>query len=367
MRTARAWQIAQAHQQGAATLFIGIMFLLASGLLTLGIVRVGVLEQRMANNEVRAKEAQQAAQAAIEYAIAWLGTNAWGPDTRIPETLIQPAQELGAFGEYAYRTRVEIRDDGDCLHLQADAFARAEEEITATISECVSQIHLLRSVQSGAAEPPPQRSQVDLPPLIVNGCVAGSTPGAAVEPRACDASDESAPCPATAILSSAPSSCLDVSGMGLNGGQVLGSAFEGSAWSQVFGIGMEEFARLADTPHGPLQRLSGTLPPETPLGSAEAPVFIWFDPSEGCPRLDGIRVIHGILYVGPGAQCSANDWGMLTLVGALVFDGTLGGLGAGIRIQHWSLAQTDGDRAPLNLLLGARRWPGSWRDWRTEP
>ena len=58
------------RQQGAATIFITIVLLLAVGLIALYANRGAIMEQRLAANEIRAKQAFAAANAGLDAALA---------------------------------------------------------------------------------------------------------------------------------------------------------------------------------------------------------------------------------------------------------------------------------------------------------
>lgn len=76
------------NQRGAATLVTALILLLAITLVTFSAARVGVTEQRTSTNDMRAKTAQDVANAGVEYGIAYLdknhglinveGSNGWG-------------------------------------------------------------------------------------------------------------------------------------------------------------------------------------------------------------------------------------------------------------------------------------------------
>jgi len=62
-------------QQGAATLLVSIILLLATTLITIFAARVGVMDQRISGNELRHKEAFSHAEAGLEQASAYLSAN----------------------------------------------------------------------------------------------------------------------------------------------------------------------------------------------------------------------------------------------------------------------------------------------------
>ncbi len=63
------------NQRGAATLVTSLILLLAITLVTFSAARVGVTEQRTSTNDMRAKTAQDVANAGVEYGIAYLNQN----------------------------------------------------------------------------------------------------------------------------------------------------------------------------------------------------------------------------------------------------------------------------------------------------
>jgi len=63
------------HQSGAATLLVSIVLLIGVTLITIFAARVGVMDQRIAGNEYRHKEAQAAADAALDQAASFISEN----------------------------------------------------------------------------------------------------------------------------------------------------------------------------------------------------------------------------------------------------------------------------------------------------
>lgn len=63
------------RQRGAATLLVVMMLLIGMALLTLTTSRTGMVEQKITGNDIRAKDVQEAAEAGLEYGIAWAGKN----------------------------------------------------------------------------------------------------------------------------------------------------------------------------------------------------------------------------------------------------------------------------------------------------
>ena len=63
------------HQSGAATLLVSIVLLIGVTLITIFAARVGVMDQRIAGNEYRHKEAQSAADGALDQAASYIANN----------------------------------------------------------------------------------------------------------------------------------------------------------------------------------------------------------------------------------------------------------------------------------------------------
>lgn len=63
------------HQSGAATLLISIILLIGVTLITVFAARIGVMDQRIAGNEYRHKEAQAAADASLDQAASFIANN----------------------------------------------------------------------------------------------------------------------------------------------------------------------------------------------------------------------------------------------------------------------------------------------------
>ncbi len=337
------------RQRGAVTLLVGMMLLMASSILTLGVIRGGLMEQRMANNELRANEVHQAAQAGLDYALAWLTLNVWSTNNPIPASA-----DMTATGDYSYHTELTVVDSPGCLRVTSQAQAVTDANITATLSECYQQKRLL---QAGIG--------ADSPPLVVNGCLSGITNGPDVYPIRCDLTQD-AGCLPIAVASSQPASCLNPGGLGLNGGVIKADAFEGSAWDYVFAADRQTLQALAAQPDSNVHWITSSHPWHESLGSASAPAILIFDESAGCPKVNGNPILYGIVYFAKMGGCSSQGWGGADVNGTVVFEGPLQKLTANSEFRHWSHAGDDDERAELNPVQSTHRVPGSWRDWEPE-
>ena len=105
MQTHKTSASAPRRQQGAATIFITIVLLLAVGLIALYANRGAILEQRLVANEIRAKQAFAAAQAGLDTALAqWHTTTPGIPTTNADRIVLTPLQNAGRQASY-YQAR----------------------------------------------------------------------------------------------------------------------------------------------------------------------------------------------------------------------------------------------------------------------
>lgn len=89
------------RQQGAATIFITIVLLLAVGLIALYANRGAIMEQRLAANEIRAKQAFAAANAGLDAALAqWRAVTPNIPTTNADRVALTPLQNGGGQASY---------------------------------------------------------------------------------------------------------------------------------------------------------------------------------------------------------------------------------------------------------------------------
>ena len=63
----------KARQQGAATLIVVMVLAIVMAVVSMTTARTGLMEQKIVGNDLRAREAQEAAEAGLEYGVAWAG------------------------------------------------------------------------------------------------------------------------------------------------------------------------------------------------------------------------------------------------------------------------------------------------------
>jgi len=337
------------RERGAMTLMVGLTLLMGSTILTVGIARMGMMEQRIANNELRAKEAHQSAQAGLDYALAWLTSSVW---TTQPEAPKPGVLEIRGSGNHSYEVQLTLDERPGCLRVHSRAQAIGDASLSATASECLQQRRFLNDGPG-----------VDLPPLVVNGCLPEILDGVDLYP--CDP-DAGSGCEPVAVVSSQSTDCLQADHPRLNGGSVSGSAFEGSAWDHVFSISKDELKTRAGTDDPTVIWIQDAYEWSTTIGRPDQPAFIVFSESAGCPRVTGSPTVYGIVYFEHEDGCGTQGWGGATVYGSVVFEGTVQTVTSNSVFRHWSWAGNEPDRGALNPIHSAHRVPGSWRDWEPE-
>ena len=352
------------RQRGALTLMLGLLLLMGSTILTLSSVRISVMEQRIANNELRAKEAQQAAQAGLDYALARI---AQGDNIDTPPP-------VAATGDSIYDIVLSESERDNEICVLSQAIARGDDSIQAVATECFQQKRFLAGKST-------QGFGSDLPPMVINGCLSRATGTPNIYPRDCDNEIDEEECESIALASSADSSCLGLGDLEVNNNDnavIRPNAFEGSAWDYVFDISKETFQALAAANDYSSPRLlwitseiitQDQWTEKDIESSPTAPVVLVYEKSAGCPKINGNITIYGIVYVETAEDCNANGWGKTDIYGSIVFEGNVTKLTANTTFRYWGLADQDAedddtlDGARLDRVFSASRIPGSWHDW----
>ncbi len=381
------------HQSGSMTLLVGLVLLVGAGILTFSAGRTGVVEQRIANNEFRAQEAQQAAQAGLDYALAWLAENIWRSGDAEPA----PPEITTSSGEI-YRTALIFTKTAQGVCVRAQARATTEQRITASVRECVQQQGLFDPAATSAMPPP----------LVLAGCL-----GAPDETANLFLPDDAA----RSVMSGhaannvcLPQGALSVSVWHDRNGNLVKDADEvGSgatyrrasfggcpgdqcAWKRVFAMPLEDAKAAAiqaghrfddsipcgaTTPPGiyliehtrPIHALdisgscTGAGVDNRTLGTPERPILFIVPRETGCPLFEPGISIHGMVYYESTTACAVQGWGGARIHGAVIWEGDAGPP----PVNTEFIAPGDRAGSELNddyqVIRGATRLPGTWRDW----
>lgn len=357
-------------QRGAAALGVTLILLFILTLLAVLGTRVLVQDTRSTANEMQAARAFEAAEAGLEYGVAWLAAN--------PPPYAFVADNAG-FGTFAACAAGNV-----CQRISADKsltlggfnvtirFRRASVPL-ASINYIDVMAHAVSTAD--AANRASTRQSVFVspfnnnkpgagaPPLVVNGCLSGVTGTPDLVPQAAGK---------TGIVSSQAAGCLDNGHMDLHGGTKVGNGFGGTAWDYVFpGIPKADMKAISDAQAAaglPLAERSvvwvdATAPWHDSVGSLGPPVkpvVLVFSAAAGCPKMNGNPKIVGIVYYEAG--CDAQGFGGTELHGSLVYEGSLTKFNANTSLNFNAGVST---LVSTGSNLGGKlpKVAGTWRDY----
>lgn len=363
------------REQGMALIAMCLILLVSVSMLVLSSGKTSVMEQLISYNEYRAIEVNQAAEAGLEYGLAWYRQNvpAWGAGSSTLcwgsfnefYTLNSPGITLPTIPAYngdAYTLEIDYcRDKNDRSKLQVAARATSTSDSTVTYTvrvytEPLSEV--LSPKFSGA-------------PLVVDGCLSGvggtplihpdqsllPTPGVSVETSRDQAS---------AIIDG----CQQDGAAWLGGGTVKHSAFPPNrSWNYVFRISRTELRAKSDAEIAAgytyanrtyffYESYAPTF--NTDTGTIDHPVVIVFSGSSGCPKINGNITIWGTVYID--APCpAASGWGAAFIHGSVIINGNATHLTANTQFYDW---RTDHiNWRPRYLNEDAPMLTGTWSDF----
>lgn len=406
------------RQRGMATLIISLVLLLAMSILTLSTSRTVIMEQRMTGNDIRAKEVGEAAEAGLEYGIAWAGKNAipWpggGNTLTCPGGTGCPALQAitGTSTQESYNiaSLIYTRPSAasDYIRVTVTVAGNADNTITATQEAYVKPGGLLTS--DGKLPPP----------IVTDGCLTDivGTPNAHVKWTDLDADgvqdanewddanwngvidagewvDTNAngvvdnEFGSAALTSHAKMNgtdpCLDPGHLDTGGG-ILGPVTmpdnngdpTDNLWEYYFSVTPLQFqaaasTTLSTTPGAYWVTSTGNwpggvygTPPNPPGDLTGSPVVIVFE--YGCPKPTGNTTVYGILFFLENGGCngavdSMNGWGNVTVYGSVAAVGGIDKMNANLEIYG-----VGSDPAAMNTItfapIDVSRIPGTWRDF----
>ncbi len=382
------------HQAGSMTLLFGLLLLVGAGILTFSAARTGVVEQRIATNEQDAIEAQQAASAGLEFALAWLAKNLWTPGTEAPT----PPPSVAANGQ-EFTTRLTFARQANAICVRSQARSSIDPNITAVARECFIQTGLFDTATETTMPPP----------LVLAGCMATPTEAAelfvASETARAVASGEVAN---TACL---PQGSLRVAtwrDRDLNRvltpdekgasttyrrGYFTGCPGAHCAWDRIFAMPLAEAKHRAEqaghvfsagipcgataAPGIYLIKRQGSIGSlditgscfgedgvgSHTIGTPSKPVLLIVPTDSGCPSFERDIAIHGIVYFESDSACAAQGWGGAKIQGAVIWEGSTGAPGAGTQFIATDYGAGSELNSAFQVVTGASRLPGTWRDW----
>jgi Tfp pilus assembly protein PilX len=406
----------KARQQGAATLIVVLVLAIIMAVISLTTAHTGLMEQKITGNDLRAREAQEAAEAGLEYGVAWAGKNnvPWPPGSN---TLTCPAAGCptlptvtGSSTGEAYNisslTYSRPSATSDFIRVISTSVGSPDATITATADVYVKPGSILSS--NGRLPPP----------LVIDDCMTDTTGTPDIYPNWHDLDGDGVKDDnewidsngngivdagewtdangngevdnemGRSIITSRPeyvagSFCLDYCGPGgggcdptspgtghphldLHDGVLQNNmAFpNNSIWDYYFDVSQAQFQAVASTTLSTAPGLywitdSGNWAGGT-YGSATNPVIIVFE--NGCPKPTGNTTIYGILFFLDGCVTDPmNGWGNVTVYGSVGVNGGVDHMNANLELH--GVGDGTGMQIINSLPLDSSRLPGTWKDF----
>lgn len=383
------------YQGGAATLLVVVILLLLMTILTLTVNRNSVVEQQMTGNDIRAREAQEAAEAGLEYGVAWAGKNSitWVGNsmscpgaTGCPTLSTISGSSTGEDYTISSLTYSRSSDTSDFIRITSTSQGASDSTITANSLVYIKPGGLLTS--DGKLPPP----------IVMEGCLTSSTGTPDIFPAWNDLNNDGiqdAGEMGPAMITSQPETvggdyCLDYCGPGggcdataagtgnghldLNGGVLTNDqAFpdndgdgNGTVWEYYFDVSPAQYQAAASTT---LSTAAGAYYVTSTgnwaggtYGSPTNPVIIVFE--NGCPKPTGNTTIYGILFYKELNGCVSdpmNGWGSVVVYGSVGANGGIHKMNANLEIH--GVGSGSGMTTITEIPINASKLPGTWSDF----
>jgi hypothetical protein len=364
--------------RGVYTLAVVMILLTASTLLVRSLMVTSTQEIRSSANDQAAHEVFHAAEAALEYGIAWYTDNEPDWPTTPGIQVVAPAEQMDPISTSAgisYGVTVSYTRDSalDAFVLVTGSAALASDpQITATVRQYVHSNIILRERQFVG------------PPLLINGCF-GKVTGTAEIHVLNDPNEQ------VAVSSSHPPpghpehnpDCLDQGNLDYcleadcsdtaiseqdaeQFGQIPQDPDD--LWLTVFELPREDIRAIADreVANGVADEdrsviwITSDSNHHQSWGTPDKPVAVVFAPEADCPKLNGNPVFYGIVFVD--SPCDDGEgWGGTDIFGTLVINGDLSKFTANTVIHDWGLGGGTAPELPKADYIA--RLPGTWRDF----
>lgn len=375
------------------TLLFGLLLLIGAGILVFSAGRTGVVEQRIANNARQGIEAQDAAEAGLEYARAWLAQNPW--KSGMPITAAPARKTIG--GE-TYDLSLDFSATGTDICVTSWASARSDNALSAMAQACFTQHGLFGAsptttmpppmVLSGCFRAPPESSEIYVREDAGIAVASGEAATAACLPRGSLMAHTWTDHNGNRVLAPAEKG----PSMDLRRGHIGDCSDDHCAWNAVFDLPFEEAVQLAkDADHdfsttipcgaatapgiyliehsGSIDALDidGACPAEAgvdarTIGSPTNPVLLIVPSGAGCPAFSDHISVYGIVYFEQ--PCPTQTWQGARIHGSLIWEGDAVPPAPGSTLVETDYGAGGALNATFQVVIDASQTPGTWRDWR---
>lgn len=359
---------AMARQRGVATLVVSVGVALLMAVAAVGMMRSGMLEQKIAANDIRAREAQEIAQAGLESIMAssYVPTQACVKDSN-NVLLDLKDDKLGAFNgipsvpnSQSQQTSQESYTQSiKGCYFEGRYFARSQVKLNA------ASVKTEYFVEAWFQRSSLLNSDVGmLSPFFINGRFCMSEGSEKCRPNSGEILDSTnrPGVIATGDINSDTEneifSWYQASSPEKNPGVLNGKS---SAWNYIFSITLDAAKEKAnENPNDGLFYVQGKI--DKNYGNLQSPVvlIVGKENSNDCYKINGGTEIYGIVYLDGG--CKINGWGNAKIYGSIVSDGDIVGLSAnsaeyhGFNVDSWNALKNSGNNDVFVI-------PGTWKDF----
>lgn len=370
----------ETSQKGAATLFVVVVLLIVMAVIALMVGQKGLTEQQITGNDLRAKEAQAAAEAGLEQGVAFAASNVVPPSGATSISCTGPGVSQAGCPDLSNIVSNQTTS-GETYNIANLTFQRVGAEFIKITSTA-------RGGADGGDQNISAKSTVYIkpggilssnatlpPPLVMSGCMTKSTGTPDIFPGE----------DGQAIITSQPETtpngdeCLDHCGKGnchvdIHGGTLKTSEpfpdwdgdGNGTTWEYYFDVPVETYQEYASTDLKTDPGLyyitdSGNQSNGT-YGSIDNPSIIVFE--NGCPKFNGNTTIYGIVFFRDQNACVSdgmNGWGNVTIYGSIGVTGGVHQLNANIEIH--GVGSGTGLEVINQIPINASKLPGTWNDF----
>lgn len=357
---------ARIRQKGVATLVVSVGVALLMAVAAVGMMRSGLLEQKIAANDIRAREAQEIAQAGLESIMASNYVPAQECEKDGKGVLDLKDDKLGSFNGVP-----SVPNGGDQQ--------TSQEGYTHSIKGCEFEgRYFARSEVKLNAEPVKteyfveawfQRSSLlnsdvgILSPFFINGefCTVENCNNSGKVFNSVDRPGVIATKKISENINNVFKSGYDAMPVKTDSEILNGKS---SAWGYIFSTSLADAKNMAiSNPGKPFYYFENkeNVNLSNLISSADAPIVLILDVEDAskCPNVSGGE-IFGIVYISDA--CKANGWGNATIRGSIVSDGDIIKLTSnsaeyhGFSLSSWNkLKEANSD--------GVFVIPGTWKDF----
>jgi Tfp pilus assembly protein PilX len=396
-------------QRGVATLFISLILSIISLLAVLSVSQTGVLEQSNSGNDLRAKEAFQAAEAGLDFGISWAKSNdldlaenasltcAEGDSLPCPSGTWPDISSSGSTSSESFNFEITFTQGVDTLKVRSVSTAASDSTISASVEAHIKQTRT-------------SLGDINPPTLVSAGCITTAPTGnpdmfllsgsndAIVNAADCSAYDQQGHIGVQTWSDDDGDYVMDASEEGSSTPFTVGSFSCGStncSWDAFFNLGLADAKSLAATHSnppcgapttspsiylvnnsGPINSsdITGSCPGidvdddgfddiQNYIGSPTSPVILIIPSTSGCPKFNGTVTIFGVVYYESTTACSSNGWGGATVYGSVMWEGDVDKPNANTQYIEVDYDNLGGMDNAFNMTIeDAVRLPGTWRD-----